>query len=214
MTQGTSGPGSPQLYDEGEEKWPVKIHAGCGSIYLEGYTNVDALGHLTTKRPDLVEINLATIDDYYAQKSSYTDIHHIAPRGEYVADVLDDLLHHSLSLRENSVDKIVCVQTFEHLQAEDGELLLSNWHRAMHRDGVLILSVPDVAATVEMLLDEETRDFAIQHLAGTRKDEYSYHRTHYTAQTLELLLNAYGFFAEALENFHRYPALVVRAVKA
>ena len=213
MTQGTSGPGSPQLYDAGEEKWPVKIHAGCGSIYLEGYTNVDALGHLTTKRPDLVEINLATIDDYYAQKSSYTDIHHIAPRGEYVADVLDDLLHHSLRLREKSVNKIVCVQTFEHLLAEDGELLLSNWYRAMHRDSVLILSVPDVAATVEMLLDEETRDFATQHLAGTRKDEYSYHRTHYTAQTLELLLDAYGFSVKFLDNFHRYPALVARAVK-
>jgi SAM-dependent methyltransferase len=204
-------PGSLQLYDKGEEAWNLRIHVGCGNIYLDGYINADAQGELAKSRPDLVEANLTTIDDYYGRKVAYTDIHNIPPRGMNVVDILDDMLH--FEMPPKSVDKIVCVQTLEHVNPDTGEELVAKWSQALRYQGVLILSVPDTAATVEILLNETTRGFAIQHLAGTRKDEYSYHHNWYTHHSLEMLLNLHGFITGFLPNFHKYPAIVVRGVR-
>jgi len=200
-----------QLYDKGEEAWPHKFHLGCGNIYLLDYVNVDIVGELASERPDLLTANATTVTDYYSQRAAYTDIHHIPPRAEYLVDRRENMLE--LNEPEGSVDKFICVQTLEHVKPHLGELALRRWYEMLRYHGVLILSVPDTGATVEMLLDEKTCNFAIQHLAGTRKDKYSYHHNHFTPWSLELLLNSCGFMVEFLENFHRYPAIVVRAVK-
>lgn len=201
-----------QLYDQGEEKWPRKLHVGCGTVFLEGYENSDAQGHLAADRSDLVKENWTTVGDYYGRRASYVDIFHIPPRAEIVVDRLADMAR--LDYGPNTVDKILCVQTFEHITPGEAELALARWWKMLRWHRPLILSVPDTGATVEMLLDEKTRPFAISHLAGTRADEWSWHRNWFTRQSLGLLLEHYNFEGiELLDNFHRYPAIVMRAWK-
>ena len=203
---------TPQLYDGGEEYWPRKLHVGCGTVYLVGYENSDTQGRLAIDHPDLVLENRTTASDYYGRRASYVDIFHIPPRAEIVVDRLADMAR--LDYGPNTIDKIICVQTFEHITPGEAELALARWWKMLRRHRPLLLSVPDTGATVEMLLGEKTRSFAISHLAGTRADEWSWHRNWFTRQSLELLLERYGFEGvELLENFHRYPAIVMRAWK-
>lgn len=203
---------TPQLYDAGEENWLNKLHVGCGSIYLRGYENLDAQGFLASDRPDLVADNATIISDYYSRRSSYTSIHDIPPRPEIVADRLCSM--DALDYEHGTVDKIVCVQALEHVAPGVAEKVLEHWHDSMQRGGILIVSVPDTAVTIEMLLCEATRDFAVQHLAGTRRDKWSYHHNWFTHHSLELLLGQCRFeLIEFLKNFHRYPAIVARAVR-
>lgn len=200
-----------QLYDEGEEQWETKLHLGCGNIYLVGYENIDVVGALADERPDLVKANETSIKSYYGRRTAYTDIHHIVPRAGYVVD--QRMCMTNLGNGIDSVDKIVCVQALEHLRPDDGVRALAHWRDLLRQDGILVISVPDTSETVEMLLDECTRDFAIQHLAGTRTDQHSYHRSHFTQLCLSALLTLYGYREiEFLPNFHRYPAIVVRAI--
>ena len=212
MIQGTGVAGGTfQLYDRGEENWPVRLHLGCGNVYLDGYVNCDVVGELARNRPDLVEQNRARIDDYYCRRRSYTDIHHIPQRMLYVVDRIEDLV--CPDWQAGTVDKIVCIQALEHLKGFETELALCRWWKVLRPGGVVVLSVPDTGETVRMLLDEGTRDFAIQHLAGTRRSIWDYHRSWFTPHTLGMLLDRVGFEVEFLDNIHVYPAIVVRARK-
>lgn len=203
---------SPQLYDKGEEQWKEKLHLGCGNIYLMDYENIDVVGELASERPDLVKVNATNIRNYYGRRTAYTDIHHIVPRAGYVVDQRACMMN--LRNGIGSIDKIVCIQALEHLRPDDGVRALVHWHDLLKRDGILVLSVPDTTETVEMLLNECTRNFAIQHLAGTRTDQHSYHHNHFTRLCLATLLTLHDYGEiEFLSNFHRYPAIVMRAKK-
>ena len=47
----------------------VKLHLGCGPVYLEGWTNIDirnkGYAHLSTDREDLLEYNKTDLENYY-----------------------------------------------------------------------------------------------------------------------------------------------------
>jgi hypothetical protein len=44
----------------------LKLHVGCGTVYLEGYVNLDlpveGYSFLAAERPDLLERNRTTLD--------------------------------------------------------------------------------------------------------------------------------------------------------
>lgn len=44
---------------------PKKLHLGNGTVYLDGWINIDLHGSLAKDRPDLVKHNLTTIENYY-----------------------------------------------------------------------------------------------------------------------------------------------------
>ena len=80
--------------------------------------------------------------------------------------------------------------------------------------GVVIISVPDMEGTLDWLEKDETRDFAIRHITGSKRDGYAHHRTWFRNDDLKWLLGFYGFKdIQQLPNFHLYPALVMRARK-
>jgi hypothetical protein len=209
-----SGGNSPALYDSGEEAWPRKLHLGCGGIYLRGYINIDIAGRQIAGPPDPeAEANSTDIWDYYRALSGSAFA--LPKRRPTVADLRGNLfaMYGEWGLRPASIDKIVCVQMFEHLTPTDGIDLLVLAALLLRPGAPLILSVPDMADTLDWLEygNAEQKAFAIRHMRGSRRDAYNHHKAWYTQESLGDMLTACGFRWMALPNFHLYPAIVVRA---
>jgi len=207
-----SSPFSLPLYDEGEEAWPTntKIHAGCGGIYLTGYTNVDIVGSLAHENPSLVDANSTEVRKYYARLAGTAVA--LPKRRATVVDVQADLL--SWLPTEHSWRKVIALQVLGHFTPRQAIRILSRWcSHLYHQGGVLVLSVPDMAGTLRMLREGSVaeREFAVRHLEGSGRDEYNWHKAWYTQDSLGEALSASGFTRqEWLPNIHIYPALCVR----
>ena len=196
------------LYDKGEESWPAKLHIGCGGVYLRGYKNVDMMGVYADVNRELAIANETDVIDYYARLDGTPD--NLPKRRQTVVDEISDIAR--LQYRNESVDKILGVQVFEHLSPARAIAALGNWRSILKRLGVLILSVPDMAQTVAMIKSDG--DFAMRHMLGRDGDLLNSHKAWYTPETLTELLSYRGFsHIEQLTNFHFYPAIVVRALK-
>ena len=199
------------LYDDGEETWEHKWHLGCGGVYLEGYTNADIEGLSAIDHPDLVRQNTTTIVDYYARLNG--DIHALPTRRQTVVDVRSDAVR--WAAMPYAIDKIVSVQLLEHFTPVEAITALRRWNSNLRRDGVLIVSVPDMRGTLELIErgDGDT-EFAIRHLRGRMGDKFNCHWAWYTTETLIELLEFMNFDKVfQLPNFHFYPAVVVKAIK-
>lgn len=201
---------SPQLYDEGEESWLVKLHLGCGGVYLRGYTNVDIDGQLATIKPYTAKCNSADVTDYYSRLNG--DALHLPKRRETVVDLLCDIT--ALPCPQDTVDKILAVQVFEHLSPVRAIEALAHWHSILRAGQPLVMSVPDMDGTLALFGDGRgSTDFALRHLRGRQDDEYQSHHAWYTLDTLCELVNYCGFDVNPIENWHFYPAVCVRAIK-
>jgi hypothetical protein len=198
---------TPQLYDKGEEEWTTKLHLGCGGIFLVGYKNIDLNGEIATI--ENTAENRTTIDDYYARLEGTAD--RLPIRRKTIVDLIADMRFTRYA--ENSVDKIVCIQALEHLDMSGVELALNHWHTILKPKGVLILSVPEMDGTIELLKHSDTLSFAIRHLGGSRRDSYNYHKTWFNRGDILWLLESHGFAVQFLPNIHLYPSIVVRAIK-
>ncbi len=186
----------------------TKLHLGNGGVYLVGYVNLDISGFLAKDRPDLVEQNSTDLEHYYRRAGNLDDL---PKANETVVDCIGDMVFHGFS----RVEEIVCVQALEHLSPIKVSEALDNWHSTLIPGGKVTLSVPDMDGTLKMLEGSETeRAFAIRHLRGSLKNEYSVHKTWFTNSTLTELLHHAGFKnIELLPNMHSYPAICIRCVK-
>lgn len=200
---------TPFLYDEGEENWLQKYHLGNGGVYLEGYINCDVMGVSALEHPDLVDQNLTTVTDYYARLDG--DIHQLPTRRETVCDLIADVSH--FAAMPQTADKIIAIQVFEHFTPVAAIRALNHWRGALKVGASLILSVPDMDDTLE-LIECGNSGFALRHLRGRTGDKWNSHHAWYTRDTLIELLEARGFDrVYQLPNFHFYPAIVVKAIK-
>jgi len=97
------------------EKKKIKLHQGCGTVYLKDYINIDLFiegrSFLASERPDLRRLNETTFKNYYKRKESRESLTKHPLQRFIVADRLLNNLEPDYP--ENSVDKIVIVQTFE-----------------------------------------------------------------------------------------------------
>lgn len=199
---------TPFLRDEGEDAWGTKLHVGTGSVYLEGYINIDLEGRLAASmHMSQVMANATTIDHYYKGRPGSPD--KLPPRRNAIIDVRADFTR--LNYQPNTVDKIVSVQSLEHLSPPDLPRTLTHWWNILRDKAPLIISVPDCNETLDLM--ESNPRFAVRHLRGSLKDGYSSHLSWFTESTLVELLEDHGFTVEVLENMHFYPAVVVRARK-
>jgi len=202
---------TPQLYDEGEESWKLKVHVGCGNIYLNGYWNVDLAGFLEKDQgPHIKQMNETSVEDYYARLNG--TILELPQRRVTIVDEFMDMT--DLQFERGSVQKIVAIQCFEHLSPVKALNTLVNWWGVLAQNGMAIVSVPDMRPTIAWLSDEsDVRQFAIRHLLGSQRDDLNWHQAWYTPETLTELLSSVGFQVEPLENPHIYPAICVRCHK-
>jgi len=195
------------LYDTGEEDWPVKLHLGCGGIYLTDYTNIDAEGRYSSMNPDETEQNRTTITDYYARMTGTPD--NLPKRRPNIVDCIADIV--TMEYLPNSVDKIVAIQVIEHISPGRLFVALRNWHAMLKVYRPMVVSIPEMYGTLEMINTHPV--FAFRHLTGRRGDYLNTHHAWYTQETFLELLDLFGFNCELLSNFHFYPAIVVRATK-
>lgn len=208
----------PAELGRGASKTFVKLHLGCGSIYLDGYVNVDLFRqrmYLTQDRPDLVR-KLLTVDaDYYrhfSKESIQTMATPLPVAREGVCDVFSDI-RDLANFYSDSAEEILARQVFEHLSIHEARRAISSFRRVLRPGGLLRLDVPDHEGTVAKLL--ETHDpFYFRHLYGSRRDEYGYHLMSYTKEGLTKLVEESGFLFQGEEpNIHFYPSFSLRFQK-
>lgn len=202
------------LYDDGEEGWTQKYHLGCGGVYLDGYINCDISGVTALEHPDLVAQNKTTIRDYYARLDG--DMHALPIRRATVCDLISDVSRF-MGMAE-CADKIIAVQVFEHFSPVRALGALRRWHSALKHNAPIILSVPDMLGTLDLIERGKSDDiaFALRHLRGRMGgDTFNTHHAWYTHATLAEMLRFIGFErVSELPNMHFYPAIVIKAFKA
>jgi hypothetical protein len=98
----------------------MKLHLGNGTVYLDGWVNIDLFNILAKNHPEIVEHNRTTIDKYYKYKFGEN-------KGNNVTDIKMDV--RKLKFKSNSVDEILCVNLIDHLTKEDFLKALKEWYR-------------------------------------------------------------------------------------
>ncbi len=199
----------------------LKLHVGCGTVYLEGYVNIDVrregLSFLASERPDLVAARRTTFDRYYKDEVSKDVL--LARREEsrvVVADSFQDITR--LDYPPDSVEMIVCVQTLEHLTRDEVGRALENWHTILKPGGVLHIDVPDFEETARLLLAQDAEDqkeWYYRLIYGSQKDEFSIHKDGYSKEKLSSILTRHGFknLIQMPNTRHFYPSIILESTK-
>jgi len=191
----------------------MKLHIGCGTVYLKGYINIDgAEDQVPGECPsELLERNSTTFDQYYKR-----DFNVSTDCVEVVADLKHDL-RQPLPFPDGSVEEIVMYQVLEHLPQYNVGRLLDDINRVLSNGCVFIVSVPDVKGMAKLLVEAQTdedEDLAIRFIHGTQRNEWSHHFCGYVPRTLMALLVKHGFgHFEQMPNINCYPVVHLKALK-
>ena len=189
----------------------MKLHLGCGTVYLKGYVNIDGAPNYTSDDcpSEILEWNATEFDKYYKQDFGTLP-------GYVVADLEHDL-RKRLPFPNGFVDEVVMYQVLEHVPSYEVGRLLSDIARVLQIGGAFIVSVPDIRGSAELLVDAETdeeEDWAIRLIHGTQRNQWSHHYCGYTARTLKTLLAGHGFGGfEDMPNINCYPVVHLKAIK-
>lgn len=205
----------------------TKLHLGCGTVYLNGYVNLDVpvagYSFLAGERPDLMEKNRTTVDRYYKNEESRATLEARAAlaveereRQFCVVDAYAGV--DALPYPPNSADEIRTVQCLEHLPMHDVPRILRYWHGILKPGGVLHVDVPDFEETARQLLaqtDEAAKDWYYRLVYGSQKNEYAFHKSGFSPARLERLLREAGFreVRHLPNTIHFYPVAIAEGVK-
>ncbi len=193
----------------------MKLHVGSGSVYLDGWVNVDLPSpttFLANDRPELIEEFITTESDYYGRHwDKDAAALRSGPRNQIT--VCDRYGSFSfLPVQPHKAEEILSRQVFEHLDRQEAAAALNQCSRALFVGGILRIDIPDADETMRRF-HATGDDFYIRHLFGPRKDLYGFH-THYSRQMLIELAKQHGFeFTAEEENIHFYPAFCLRFCK-
>lgn len=188
----------------------MKLHIGCGTIYLKDYINIDASPHyLTSDAPAEVLVqNTTTLDKYYKHEFG-------GGSGLCVADMEAKI--NKLPIGDAKADEVILIQVLEHIPAYKVGAVLTEIHRVLKLGGVFIIGVPDLKETVKILAEAETpeeEDWGIRLIYGTQRNEFSHHFCGYTKRSLKETLSLYGFGDfEDIPNINFYPSIYLKAHK-
>lgn len=191
---------------------------GCGSVYLDGWRNVDLPGpttFLARERPDLVEQWRTTEDQYYARHADVTieTLREGPKTRETVCDIFGDFEH--IPVAGYECTEILSRHCFEHLSIREARRALQECWRVMRKGALLRIDVPDHEQT--LLKYKETGDpFYIRHLLGPRRgDDFGHHVMSYRPDQLKALVESEWFtYVGEEENIHLFPAFCLRFQKA
>lgn len=177
----------------------MKLHLGCGDVYLKDYLNIDIDGKVGKPK------RASSLNNYYKGRR-------IGNQKEKLVDVLCDIrfLTSELDIEENSVDEIVCVQTLEHFTFEEARDILKDCLYLLKEGGILFLDIPDV------LKKTGNEEWMLRLIYGSQKDYYSIHKSGYTMKTIVKLLKEIGFKKiEFIKLFKHdnYPSITLKAIK-
>lgn len=187
----------------------MKLHLGCGPVYLIGYINVDANPDLLANGREVVaRENATTMDRYYRHDFGKAPKRVVAD----VAATFDDL-----PFDTESASEVVMLHALEHVAEYDRPAVLSEIHRVLEVGGRLIVGVPDVRGIADEFVASQTAEeeaWAIRQLYGSQRNRWSHHLCGYTRQTLEAVLGEHGFGEfVSRPNINFYPSIHLEAVK-
>lgn len=122
----------------------MKLHLGNGSVYLDGWINIDMFGPLATEEPELVENNRTTVENYFKfplGKNKYN----------LVTDMVMDVSE--LPFEDNSVDEILSVDLLDHIERNKIFDTLEEWKRVLKPGGQLTIDVDDRVEQAKKLIN-------------------------------------------------------------
>lgn len=188
----------------------MKIHLGCGCVYLKDYVNVDAFpNYIIPNVPQkFLKQNTTTFDNYY--KHGFNEGSHVC-----VADVAATL--DKLPFKDGSSEEVILFHVLEHIPLLDVGIVLKEIYRVLKKGGKFIVAVPDTKETARKLAEAETEEdeeWYIRLLYGTQRNKWSHHYCGYTGKSLKELLLKYNFDNfEDLPNINFYPAIHLQCKK-
>lgn len=165
----------------------MKLHLGNGTVYLDGWVNVDIVGKLAKDYPEIADHNRTTIDKYYKFKFRQN-------KDNNVTDMIMDV--RKLDFKNDSVDEILCVNLIDHLKKEEFIKALKEWKRVLKTGGKLIIDVDDRAKQAEILTGAKTQeevDWALRLIYCDHAKEGRTHLWGYTPKYLKEILDDVGF---------------------
>jgi len=191
----------------------MRLHVGCGSVYLREWVNVDLplpSVFLAKERPDLVERFATMESDYYGRHKDKTPEkwRKGAITQETCCDVYGSFAF--FPVRPCSAEEILSRQAFEHLDRSQAREAINQCYAALKPGGFLRIDVPDPDETLRQFAKSKD-EFYIRHLFGPRRDVYGFH-THYTRDMLKKIVEEQPFrLVQEEANIHAdYPAFCLR----
>lgn len=199
----------------------LKLHVGCGTVYLDGYVNLDlpveGYSFLATERADLLARNRTTVDRYYKKDESRETLEH-GPSEPQACVVDRYAAMDALPYAPGTVDEIRSVQSLEHLDMREGPRVLRHWYEILKPGGVVHVDVPDFEETARQLLaqpDEPSKDWYYRLVYGSQKNPYAFHKNGFSPARLERMLRDAGFreVRHLPNTIHFYPVTIAEAIK-
>ncbi|HUK56206.1 MAG TPA: methyltransferase domain-containing protein [Nitrospiria bacterium] len=168
---------------------PVKVNLGSGLTVAPGWINVDAsLNALVSGFPSFV---LNRLYDWSDNRQWYS-------RSEYISILKSHrFVHHRLEygvpFEDETVDVIYSSHVLEHMFREEAERLLRDAFRALRRDGLIRIAVPDVEHAFR-LFQQGAKEQALEFFFNrSRAGYWNHHHYMYDFDLLKMLLEKAGF---------------------
>lgn len=196
----------------------IKLHIGCGTVYLEGYINIHpAPDGLAGFYPEEVKRNKTTIANYYTKPIDNRPKFHVAD----VRASLDDLLEVLPESWIGNIDEICMFHVLEHIPKYEVDEKLKFINKLLSENGRFRVAVPDTdgfvlefAEKLKSGISEEEKEWYYRCIYGTQKDKWSHHYCGYNKYRLSKLLTDNGFSKIIeLPNQNFYPSIHLLAAK-
>lgn len=172
----------------------VKLHLGCGEVYLDGYINIDGVGELASENPELVAEKITDVARYF-KKPYKLELFGHDKRGRNVVDILADVTDLS-EFDDNSADEMLSVNLIDHFRFQDLPDVMKEWRRVLKPGGSLIIDVGDAVGNAQKIVDAKTKEemeWALRLMYCHSRDKYDSHHWGYSPKYLEQLMNEWGF---------------------
>lgn len=168
----------------------VRLNLGCGLAVTEGWINIDgSLNALVASLPKPLHRIFYRMT---GAKQFYSVEEYCRLLGDHV------FLHHNLAagipLHNSVADYIYSSHFFEHLYRSDARHLLQECHRVLKLNGILRISIPDLAYAIS-LYSAARKDEMLQMYFFIEEDDnqYSRHKYMYDFEMLSSLMREMGF---------------------
>jgi hypothetical protein len=135
-----------------------------------------------------------------------------------VADMYFDIRHLPDYFAYDSVDEILAYQVIEHFKQHEFEIVMLNWYECLKKGGILRIDVPDILATLKIVIEAEDgvdKDFVLRLIYGSGRNDYCIHYNAFYPEKLTKILKNIGYrkITPLIKNIHDYPAFGLICVK-
>jgi predicted SAM-dependent methyltransferase len=107
-------------------------------------------------------------------------------------DIVDDARYLE-KIKDGSVEAITASHVLEHFEHFETLDVLKTWNRKLVSGGLLFIVVPDIEFISWQLVRNPKNDKYIRDMFGGQLDEWDYHKTGFTKQSLAEFLEQAGF---------------------